>query len=207
MVERAHPEVPGFKDRLLGLKKSHYKKKLYERYKFANKFIKGKKVLDIPCGVGWGTSLLKGATSVIGIDISKEAIDYAKKHYENDNRKFYIGDMQFIPLENNSIDVLICLEGFEHVTKDIGLDFIKESIRVLKQDGLLIMTCPVLNEEGKTTGNPYHLSEYPEYELIEILNKNFRIFRLERIKGPDGPEYRAVLINIKKGRYKREVIL
>ncbi|MCK5595537.1 class I SAM-dependent methyltransferase [bacterium] len=207
MAERAHPEELGFKDRWFGLKKSHYKKKLYERYKSTNKFIKGKKVLDIPCGVGWGTSLLKGATSVIGIDISKEAIDYAKKHYENDNRKFYIGDMQFIPLENNSIDVLICLEGFEHVTKDIGLDFIKESIRVLKQNGLLIMTCPVLNVEGKTTGNPYHLSEYPEYELIEILNKNFRMFRLERIKGPDGPEYRAVLINIKKGRYKREVIL
>ncbi len=88
--------------------------------------------------------------------------------------------------------------------KDIGLDFIKESIRVLKQNGLLIITCPVLNEEGETTGNPYHLSEYPEYELIKILNKNFRIFRLERIKGPDGPEYRAVLINIKKDRYKRE---
>lgn len=63
------------------------------------------------------------------------------------------------------------------------------------------MTCPVLSEKAETTGNPYHLSEYPEYELIEILNKNFRILSLERIKGPDGPEYRVVLSNFKENRY------
>lgn len=202
MAERAHPEDTGFKDKFFGLFRNKYKQKLYERYNFCNKYIKGKKVLDIPCGVGWGTNLLKGAASIIGIDISNESIDYAKKHYENDNRKFYIGNMQFIPLGDNSIDVLICLEGFEHVSKDIGARFIEESKRVLRRDGLLIITCPVLNEKSETTGNPYHLSEYPEYELIEILNKNFRIISLERIKGPDGPEYRSVVLNIKEVRYK-----
>lgn len=207
MAERAHPEDPGFKDRWFGLKKSHYKKKLYERYKFTNEFIKGKKVLDIPCGVGWGTSLLKGATFIVGIDISKETIDYAKRHYENENRKFYIGDMQSIPLEDNSIDALICLEGFEHISRSAGTRFIEESKRILKRDGLLIITCPVLNERGEKTGNPYHLSEYPEYELIEMLNKNFRILRLERIKGPDGPEYRIVVSNLKEERYIKKAAL
>ena len=204
MAERAHPNDPGFKDRWFGFKKSHYKKKLYERYKFTNKFIKGKKVLDIPCGVGWGTSLLRGAYSVIGIDISDEAISYAKKRYENKNRKFYVGDMQAIDLGDNSVDIVACLEGFEHVSKDIGTRFIAESQRVLKQGGLLIMTCPVLDEKGEMTGNPYHLSEYPEDELIEILNKNFRILSLESVKGPDGPEYRTVLLNINEGHYKNK---
>jgi len=202
MAERAHPEDPGFKARFFGLIKSKYKQKLYERYNFCNKYIKGKKVLDIPCGVGWGTSLLKKADFIVGIDISKEAINYAKKHYEAKNRKFYIGDMQSICLKRDSIDVVICLEGFEHVTKDIGARFIEESIMVLKRGGSLIITCPVLDEKGNTTGNPYHISEYPEYELIDILNRNFRIISLERIKGPDGPEYRARLFNIKEGRYK-----
>ncbi len=73
MAERAHPEDPGFKDKMLGLKENRYKKKLYDRYKFCNNFINGKSVLDIPCGVGWGTSLLKKAKSIIGIDISSEA--------------------------------------------------------------------------------------------------------------------------------------
>jgi len=201
MAERAHPDDIGFRDRWFGLKKNHYKRKLYKRYRFCNKYIKGEKILDIPCGVGWGTSLLKKTSFIIGIDISTEAIDYAKKHYENKNRKFYIGEMQSIPLEDNSIDVIVCLEGFEHVPKDIGAKFIEESKRVLLPNGLLIMTCPVLNEYGKSTGNPYHLYEYPEYELFEILNKNFRILNLERIKGPDGPEYRALLSNFKGERY------
>ena len=201
MAERAHPDDPGFKDRWLGLKKSHYKTKLYERYKFVNKFIEGKKVLDVPCGVGWGTSLLKGSDFVVGIDKSDEAIKYAKTRYENINRKFYVGDMQAINLRDNSVDVVVCLEGFEHVSKDIGARFIEESKRVLKQGGLLIMTCPVLNERGESTGNPYHISEYPEDELIEIINKHFRILSLERIQGPDGPEYRTVLLNIKEGHF------
>jgi len=202
MAERARPDDQGFKDRWFGFKKNHYKKKLYERYQFTNKFIERKKILDIPCGVGWGTSLLRRANSVIGIDISDEAISYATRHYKNKNRTFFVGDMQAINLRDNSVDIVVCLEGFEHVSKDIGARFIAESKRVLKQGGLLIMTCPILNEKGETTGNPYHLSEYPEDELIEILNKNFRILRLERIKGPDGPEYRGVLSNIKEGRYK-----
>jgi len=201
MAERAHPNDPGFKDRWLGLKRSHYKKKLYERYKFINKFIGGKKVLDVPCGVGWGTSLLRGSDFVIGIDISNEAISYAKTRYENKNRKFYVGDMQAINLRDNSVDVVVCLEGFEHVSKDIGAKFIAESKRVLREDGLLIMTCPVLNERGKSTGNPYHISEYPEDELIEILNKHFRILSIERMQGPDGPEYRTVLLNIKEAHF------
>ena len=202
MAERAHPDDPGFKDRWLGFRKSHYKKKLYERYKFINRFIEGKKVLDVPCGVGWGTSLLRGSDFVIGMDISQEAISYAKMRFENKKRKFYVGHMQAINLRDNWVDVVVCLEGFEHVSKDIGARFIAESKRVLKQGGLLIMTCPVLNEGGESTGNPYHLSEYPEDELIEILNKHFRILSLERIQGPDGPEYRAVLLNIKEGHLR-----
>lgn len=85
--------------------------------------------------VGWGTSLLKRASFIIGIDVSEEAIDYAKKHYENKNRKFYVGDMQSIPLKDDFVDVVICLEGFEHISKDIGTRFIDESKRVLKWGG------------------------------------------------------------------------
>ncbi len=195
MAERAHPEDSGFKNQWFGLKKNHYRKKLYERYGFCVQYVKGKKILDIPCGVGWGTSLLSGAAYSIGVDISQDAVAYARKHYEKDNRKFQVGRMEEIPLKNDTIEVVICLEGFEHVAKDVGAEFIKESKRVLEPNGLLVMTCPILNEQGESTGNPYHLYEYPENELIEILNDNFRILRLERHSGPNGPEYTAVVQN------------
>lgn len=198
MAERAHPEHKGFKDKCFGLIKNKYKQKLYERYLFCNDYIRNKIVLDVPCGTGWGTSILKEYKEVYGLDICKEAIEYATIHFPGN---FVVASMSEMPFDENTFDVVICLEGLEHVSTDIGARFIEEIKRVLKPCGLLIVTCPVLNEKGETTGNPYHLYEYPEYELVEILNKNFRILSLERIKGPDGPEYRAVVSNFKEKRY------
>ena len=98
MSERAHPEDPGFHEG------SPYRENLYKRYTFANTYTKGKDVLDVPCGVGWGTSLLS-AKCVAGIDISKEAVDYAKKHYLGID--FLVGNMANIHFKDKRIDVLV----------------------------------------------------------------------------------------------------
>jgi ubiquinone/menaquinone biosynthesis C-methylase UbiE len=202
MAERAHPEDQGFQKRLFGLAQNPYREKLFERYRFCNSYVEGKVILDIPCGVGWGTSLLRRASYVIGADISKEAIHYARQHYGNRTRRFLVADMKSIPLRDNTIDVTLCLEGFEHVSKETGVIFITELKRVVRIKGLIAMTCPVINEFGRSTNNPYHLYEYPEEELINLLNAHFRILELEMIKGPDGPEYKALLCNVKNIRRK-----
>ena len=48
------------------------------RYIFASQFIKDKIVLDIACGSGYGSDYLlkNGARKVIGVDISKETVEY-----------------------------------------------------------------------------------------------------------------------------------
>jgi glycosyltransferase involved in cell wall biosynthesis/radical SAM superfamily enzyme YgiQ (UPF0313 family) len=178
MAERAHPEDPGFQQG------SPYRAHLFMRYAFANKFTEGKTVLDIPCGVGWGTSLLKGKRR-IGVDISKEAVDYARRHYQN--IEFLHGSMADIPVEDNSIDVIVCMEGFEHVTKDIGSKFLEEASRVIKKDGLLVMTTPVIIRGGKHSGNPYHLYEPTLDELKKTLSGKFNTVSFHMIEGPDNP--------------------
>jgi 2-polyprenyl-3-methyl-5-hydroxy-6-metoxy-1,4-benzoquinol methylase len=201
MAERAHPELKGFKNTYFGLKRNPYRVKLFERYHFCNQYINKKSVCDIPCGTGWGTSLLRKYKDVIGIDISEEAINYANSHYGNYNRKFLQGDMSSIPVASDSVDVVLCLEGFEHVSKEIAVKFVVECKRILKRNGYLILTCPVLNEKGERTNNPYHIHEYDEEELIDIFNRNFRIIKIERIIGPDSPIYRIVVQNFKNNRY------
>jgi ubiquinone/menaquinone biosynthesis C-methylase UbiE len=197
MAERAHPDDPGFQDRWFGLVKNRYKKKLYERYRFCLPYIKRKdRVLDVPCGVGWGTSLLKGARKIIGMDISQEAVDFANKRYCCSGREFIQGDMKSLPFPNSHFDVLICLEGFEHVSVSTGRQFLHEAQRVLVSGGILLMTCPILDELGRSTGNPYHIHEYLDTELVDLVNFFFRILYLERIAGPDGPEYKMVLANV-----------
>jgi len=167
MAERAHPEDPGFKPRLWGLWRNRYRRNLFRRYKFCSHYVKDKIVLDIPCGVGWGTSLLKTAKKLYGIDISKEAVQYGVQHYKNIT--FAMGNMNNIPFSDNSMDVIICLEGFEHVDKETGLKFLSEAKRVCRSEGILILTCPILNEKGESSGNPYHIKEYEYSELVEIL--------------------------------------
>jgi len=202
MAERAHPYHEGFKDRWCGLKRNPYRRKLYERYRFCNGYIAGKAVLDVPCGTGWGTSLLGGYRFALGVDISEDAVAFASEHYQRrGDLRFCVGDMASLPVDDDAVDVLICLEGFEHVAREIGAAFVRETKRVVRRGGLLIMTCPILDDRGKDSGNPHHVYEYPERELIEIFNEGFRILSLERLEGPDGPGYRSVLANLKDARY------
>src|SRR5690242_5479118 len=64
------------------------------RYVLAQPLCAGKRVLDIACGEGYGTSFLKssGAASVVGIDISEEAIAAANARFGQAGVTFAAGD-------------------------------------------------------------------------------------------------------------------
>src|SRR3990172_3135768 len=69
------------------------------RYRFAARFVRHKRVLDVACGEGYGTvGLLKaGAESVIGVDISRDVCEHAWKKYGLDVR---VGDASLrLPVE------------------------------------------------------------------------------------------------------------
>src|SRR5579864_1905821 len=53
------------------------------RYAFACRFVRGKRVLDIACGEGYGAAALMkaGATRVVGVDISEEVCRHACNRY------------------------------------------------------------------------------------------------------------------------------
>src|SRR5208282_5082698 len=54
------------------------------RYKFAVPYVKEKRVLDIACGSGYGSSLLaETAATVNGRDLSPEAIEYCKNRFQS----------------------------------------------------------------------------------------------------------------------------
>ena len=90
-------------------------------------------VVDIPCGAGAFTYRLKdnGYKNITAIDIE----NILKISHEN----FAVGDMtKTLPLENNSVDTFVCIDGIEHIHKQF--DFIKEANRVLKTGGELIVS-------------------------------------------------------------------
>ena len=171
MAERAHPDDNGFKDKFFGLIKNKYKENLYNRYLFCNKYIKNKIIMDIPCGMGWGTSLLAGYKKCFGIDIDKDSIIEANERYKNNQLSFKEGSLTHIDFDDNSFDVVICMEGFEHITFLDGQKFLFEAKRVLKKNGLLILSTPLLRESKYHSGNIYHLCEYKEKEFFDVLSE------------------------------------
>ena len=86
------------------------------RYILAQEYAKDKDVLDIACGEGYGSAILGAqALSVIGVDISEEAISHARATYTSPKLHFEVGSCEQVPLADASVDAVVCFETLEHV--------------------------------------------------------------------------------------------
>lgn len=143
-----------------------------DRYNFAVPYIYNKIIADIACGSGYGSHLLaiNGAKKVIGVDCDRKTILYAKNRYPNHNVTYKIGDANDLPITSVSIDVIVSFETIEHIQVHQG--FIKESKRILKRSGLLIISTP--NRKHSIGDNPFHFREYDLKEFKQMLNGYFR---------------------------------
>lgn len=145
------------------------------RYQFAGFFVKGRDVLDLGCGVGYGSDYLmaeRKPKSVTGVDISKEAIDFAKSHYKRKGLKFLISGAENILLPDRSVDVVIALELIEHVG-----DYKKvlaEVGRVLRKDGVFVVSTPGKKERPQSD---FHTHEFTLEEFKEALSSKFNPVR------------------------------
>lgn len=149
------------------------------RYLFAAKFVQGKNVLDIASGEGYGSAILASkANYVIGVDISEEAVNHARSKYQNTNIEFRVGPADSIPVESSSIDVVVSFETIEH--HDKHEEMMSEIKRVLKPDGILIMSSPdkYFYSVVPNYSNPYHVKELFKEEFKELLGKFFKNVRL-----------------------------
>jgi len=98
-------------------------------------------ILDIGCGSGVQIRALglKRPNLIIGMDLNRNALLYAKKK-EISHIEFIIADAQHLPFKEQTIDKIICAEIIEHLNNPEQL--ITESQRVLRQDGSIVITTP-----------------------------------------------------------------
>lgn len=118
--------------------KDRYGIQLYHKIASAVK-LKDKKVLEVGCGKGGGSSYIARylkPKQIIGLDKSKNQILFNKKHYNINNLKFQAGDALNIPFSDKSIDVVINIES-SHCYPNFG-KFIKEVKRVLTKNGYFL---------------------------------------------------------------------
>ena len=145
------------------------------RYIFASDLVKNKKVLDAACGTGYGTALLaQSAERVFGIDISKEAISYAESNYSAKNVNFAVANIEKLPFESDFFDVVVSFETIEHVDTQKQEKFLSEVKRILKKDGIFIISTPNKEVYKNRVKNHFHLSEFSFDDFKSFLEKCFK---------------------------------
>jgi SAM-dependent methyltransferase len=130
------------------------------RYRFAQRFVAGGRVLDCACGVGYGSALLAEApnapTQVMGVDIDPAAVDFAARRYSSQRVAFTVGDGCEL-VDGMGFDVIVSLETVEHVPDPSAL--FANFARLLKTGGTLVASVPVT---PSVDVNPYHLHDFTE---------------------------------------------
>ena len=111
-------------------------------------------VLDIACASGRQLFQIQSKIKDgYGLDIARKFIDKAESFRQQNgynNLHFAVGLIEQIPFADNYFDKIICAEVLEHVfDKDIAL---KEVCRVLKPDGILVISVPNLNADATYWG-------------------------------------------------------
>jgi SAM-dependent methyltransferase len=144
------------------------------RYAWASTLAKGKSVLDLASGEGYGSNMLSAEASVVvGIEIDEQAVRHAAAKYLRPNLKFIQGSITRIPLEEKSFDLIVCFEAIEHIEEHEQL--LCEVKRLLKPDGLLLVSTPnkTVYSHPEAEHNPFHVKELTFDEFNGLLSRHF----------------------------------
>jgi ubiquinone/menaquinone biosynthesis C-methylase UbiE len=165
-----------------------------QRYLSIVKLVEGKTVLDIACGEGYGAHILSSkARLAVGVDINPDLVEHAGRKYKQENLRYLRGSVERIPLESDSVDIVISFETMEHVDAEIQLQFVMEVKRVLKADGVFIVSTP--NKKNYTDRynhhNSFHIHELNEDAFTELLTARFGHVRLYH----QGLEVSSLILN------------
>ncbi len=142
------------------------------RYHFAARFCKDKYVVDAACGAGFCTHLLalNHAKFVLGMDISREAVQYSIENFKHENNRFIVGDILSQPIQTGLADLAVAFEILEHI--ELHDKFIRELKRIMKPGGMLLISTPDIDHYK--IDNAFHVRELTYSQFTALLKSFFK---------------------------------
>ncbi|MGE3062358.1 MAG: methyltransferase domain-containing protein [bacterium] len=153
-------------------------------YEIVKDYIKGKTVLHVGCKEGAGTQLMSlHAAKVVGMDSDPEMIKRAREDNKRDNIEFIMIDSdekKSLPFQSSSFDAVVAFQFLENLEEPSV--FLREVKRVLKNNGILIMSThnrSIRLFPFQAPWNYFHKKEYDYYEFENILARHFEDFKIK----------------------------
>jgi 2-polyprenyl-3-methyl-5-hydroxy-6-metoxy-1,4-benzoquinol methylase/cell division protein FtsB len=129
-----------------------------QRYAWAAAMVDGLRVLDLCCGVGYGSAILAGtARHVHGVDYDESAVRTAQERFGAPDVSFGQADaVEVVHGDLSAYDAIVCFEGLEHLPQ---LDRVLERLGAFAQEGgRLLVSLPNSATFGEE--NEFHLTDF-----------------------------------------------
>ncbi len=153
-----------------------------KRYLFAAERTQGLQVLDLGCGTGYGAKILaRQAAQVVAADVDDYPLHYGEETYPDEKiqrvRIAPISNIQGLPFKDGSFDAVVSFEVIEHVPVQQMEAFFAEIARVLKPEGVVVLSTPNKHVYIHYP-DPYHVSLMTLEEFRRLLESRFNHVQL-----------------------------
>ncbi len=132
-----------------------------KRYEFARRLIvadiaagaqSGARVLDLGCGVGYGSAVLAEIpdSNIVAVDVSADSVGYARTTFARKNIAFEVADATDYVRGMGAFDYIVCCEVLEHLVDPLDV------VRRMKYGRRAILDVPYAEPAGRNIHHHWH---------------------------------------------------